>query len=159
MTVNSATINLIKEFEGLSLTPYKDQAGKLTIGWGHLILPGERFTSITEREAENLLRKDLSVAELAVRAMTHHSINITAPEHANRFGALVSFAFNVGRDAYRHSTLRAKVNAKDYEEAARQFLRWVYVTDPVTGQKVVSRGLQRRRKAEAALFMRPVDNV
>ena len=31
----------IKKNEGFSLTPYKDQLGHLTIGYGHLILPNE----------------------------------------------------------------------------------------------------------------------
>ena len=31
----------IKKNEGFSLTPYKDQLGYLTIGYGHLILPNE----------------------------------------------------------------------------------------------------------------------
>ena len=35
-------INRIKENEGFSLTPYKDQLGYLTVGYGHLILPNEK---------------------------------------------------------------------------------------------------------------------
>jgi lysozyme len=148
--INAAGVHLIKEFEGISLTPYKDQAGKLTVGIGHLVQPYERFTEITEQQAETILLKDLSEAERAVQALTLY--DITAPEHANRYAALVSFVFNLGRNAYRGSTLRAHVNARKFAEAADEFPRWRYVT--VDGKKIESKGLLRRRMAEKALFIK-----
>ena len=38
----SKLIKRIKKNEGFSSTPYKDQLGFLTIGYGHLILPNEK---------------------------------------------------------------------------------------------------------------------
>lgn len=153
--INDAGLQLVKSFEGLRLSVYNDQAGRQTVGWGHLILPGEHFTTITEREAENLLRKDLAIAERAIQAMT--LFPITAPEHANRYAALTSFVFNVGRDAYRGSTVRAKVNRNQYDQAADHLLDWCKITQPKTGLKVVSQGLLNRRRAERELFLRPVN--
>ena len=46
--------NRIKKNEGFSIKPYKDQLGNLTIGWGHLILPDEKF----------LLKKNISKTTL-----------------------------------------------------------------------------------------------
>lgn len=56
-TFNEAGLSLIKSFGGLKLTKYRDTAGKLTIGYGHLILPNEHFDNlITLQEADLLLR-------------------------------------------------------------------------------------------------------
>src|SRR5690606_33864855 len=63
LMVDARGLTLLKEFEGLRLEPYHDVGGKLTIGYGHLIKPGEFYTAISEQEAEALLREDLKVAE------------------------------------------------------------------------------------------------
>lgn len=39
---------------------------------------------------------------------------VTVPLNNNQFAALVSFAFNAGNGALRGSTLRKKLNKKDY---------------------------------------------
>ena len=43
-----------------NLTPYKDSKGILTIGYGHKILPNEKFTKITPKQALDLFYKDLA---------------------------------------------------------------------------------------------------
>ena len=68
------------------------------------------------------------------------------PLTQHQFDALVSFAYNVGVNALRTSTLRRKLNAGLYDEAADQFLRWN------RGGGRVLAGLTRRRKAERLLF-------
>jgi lysozyme len=65
----------------------------------------------------------------------------------NKLGAVVSFTYNLGAGNLRNSTLRRKINEEKWEEAAEQLLRW----NRAGGQ--VSRGLQRRREAERALFL------
>lgn len=134
-------IDCIKRFEGFSATPYEDVVGKLTIGYGHLIMPGECFAVLSYDEAEGLLRRDLGQAEKAVTDL------VTQPLSDNEFDALVSFTFNLGRNALRDSTLLRMVNAGNMEAAADQFLRWNHA-----GGKVVA-GLTRRRQAERSLFL------
>ena len=62
-------MNLVQKFEGLSLTRYGDATGLATIGYGHLIKPGEHYEEITEDEALELLHGDLQIAGSAVRTI------------------------------------------------------------------------------------------
>ena len=135
-------LNLIKEFEGLSLEKYKDAVGKWTIGYGHLILPSERFDRpLTESEAEDLLQSDLRKFEGGIIQY------VTARISQNQFDALVSFAFNLGLANLKGSTLLRLLNQGKYSEAAEQFLRW----NKAGGMAMP--GLTRRRAAERDLFL------
>lgn len=145
MRTNQAGINLIMEFEGLHLTPYRDPIGLWTIGYGHLItrsseLPEIWNRTITKEEARQLLKADLGRFERGVESLT------AVPLNENQFSALVSFCFNLGTGAYQRSTLRRKINRGEYDEAAREFRKWVYAGG------IKFRGLVRRRQAEEWLF-------
>ncbi|MDA0307515.1 MAG: lysozyme [Proteobacteria bacterium] len=136
-------INLIKRFEGFEPKIYLDAAGLPTIGYGHLLLPGEDEmfrNGISEAAGEALLIKDVLLAEQAVCRL------IKVPLTDGQFDALVSFAFNLGSGALQRSKLRRKVNLEEHEEVPDQFLRWVWAG----GRKL--RGLIRRRKREAILY-------
>lgn len=133
-------VALIKRFEGLMLEPYKDVGGKLTIGYGHLIRPGELYVSMTEKEAEALLLKDVAVAEAVVKR------NVKVKITPNQYSALVSLVYNIGEGHFDDSTLLEALNDGNYDEASRQFMRWVHVD----GDRV--RGLVTRRTAEKQLF-------
>ena len=140
MKTNQAGIDLIKQFEGYRLEPYKDAVGLPTIGIGHLIRHDESFTSLTQEEAEELLRKDLHYAESAVNQLINVSLN------ENQFSALVSFTFNLGSGILKASTLRMKLNRGEYDKIPQEIKRYCFA-----GGKKLS-GLARRREAEAALF-------
>ncbi len=145
MAVHERGLAVIRHFEGLRLTAYRDPVGLLTIGYGHTgpaAAPGRR---ITRAEAERLLAADLADAEAAVDAL------VRAPVPAERRAALVSLAFNIGRENLARSTLLRKLNAGDVAGAAEEFGRWVHGT--LRGRKVVLPGLVRRRAAERALFL------
>jgi len=143
--INQAGLELVKEREGFFERQYICPAGKTTIGYGHVIQPGERFTEPISRQlGEELLRGDLAVAEAAVARL------VTAALNENQFSALVSFTFNVGQGNLEESTLRRKLNAGDYAGAAEQFGRWVNAN----GKPLP--GLVTRRRLEAELFERPV---
>jgi len=142
--ISRSGLDKIKAHEALRLRPYKDQAGKWTIGYGHLILPHETNLltgQITESQALELLKNDLAIAEKAVNNMV--TVSITG----NQYDALVSLVFNIGIGAFAKSTLLKVLNEKNYTQAAREFLRWKYV-----GKKV-STGLFARRKREQRLFL------
>lgn len=134
---------LIKAHEGLRLEAYRCGAGVWTIGWGHTlnVHPGMR---ITLEQAEGLLANDVASVKAQLGNMMLKSGVKLAP---NRRDALTSFAFNVGIDALRRSTLWRKVthNADDPAIAA-EFARWKYA-----GGRIMP-GLVRRRADEAALY-------
>ena len=55
----------IKKNEGFSLTPYKDQLGYLTIGYGHLILPNEAHlieNKISKTQLKKIFAQDFNRA-------------------------------------------------------------------------------------------------
>jgi len=141
MKLNQAGLALLKEYEGFRPTPYKDQGGKLTIGYGHLIKPGEKFTTLTQAQAVELLQKDIAVAEASLRRY----LRVTLSE--NRYSAIVCWVFNLGEGNLAESTLLKKLNAADYDNVPEEILRWHRVS------KKPSRGLIRRRAAEAILFL------
>lgn len=134
---------LIKSFEGLELEAYLCPADIWTIGYGHTgnVKEGD---SITKAEAEALLDKDLQTFRNGVKRL------VKVPLNENQFGALVSFAYNLGLGSLQNSTLLKMLNAGDYTGAADQFLRW-----NKSGGKVLT-GLVRRREAERAVFLTPV---
>jgi len=142
---NPAGIELIKHFEGLRTTAYKDPVGIWTIGYGHTSMAGPPAVSegmtITEAEAEAILKQDLDIFERGVANA------LTIATNNDQFSAMVSFSFNVGLGALRTSTLLRKHNGRDVPGAADEFLRWVYA-----GGEILP-GLERRRKAERALYL------
>ena len=147
MNISKNGIDLIKKFEGCRLTAYKCPSMVYTIGYGHTsgVKKGQK---ITQKQAEAFLREDIKKFENGVNKY------VSVPLTQNQFDALVSFTYNCGLTAFKNSTLRKKLNAKDYTGAGKELLRW----NKAGG--VVLDGLKRRRKAEKALFDKiPVQSV
>lgn len=129
----------LKTEEGFSATPYFDYHGN-SIGYGHLIRPGEDLTYVTEAQATELLLSDVEWAERAVAGA------VTVPLTPGQFDALVLLAYNIGAPAFRASTLVRLLNAGDYDGAAAQFGRWVKAGGATLG------ALVDRRERERQLF-------
>lgn len=134
---------LIKRFEGLRLKAYICPAGKLTIGYGHVIKEHES-KEITLEDAERLLDIDCAVAMVRIRDLVKIKLS------DNRMQALISFVFNVGVGNFASSTLLKKINTADWNGAAKEFLRWDKAR--VNGKMKALPGLTKRRKAEMELF-------
>lgn len=141
-------LSLTAHFEGKRNETYLDPVGIPTICYGHTgpeVRPGLR---LTDKQCEDLLRKDFA----------HHRQGIarciTRPLNANQWGAVTSFAFNVGVAKVCKSTLVKKINQGDLRGAADEFPKWKYAS--LNGKPVVLPGLERRRAAERELFLRPV---
>lgn len=141
MRTSPVGVQLIRHFEGFSPTPYRCPGGYETIGYGHVMLPGEEWGAISKTEAEALLRQDIAEAELALRRF------IVVPVEDTQWDALASFVFNLGSGALERSTLRRRVNRGAHLAAAAEFHRWVWAG----GRKLP--GLIRRRAAEAELYL------
>jgi lysozyme len=141
--VTDEGLALIKRFEGFSPTIYTCPGGWPTIGYGHVVLEAERdrfANGIGEDEAEDLLRRDVRIAERAVLRL------IRVPLADGQFDALTSFAYNLGSGALQRSTLRRKVNRGEHGAVPAELRKWVWAG----GRKL--KGLVRRREAEAALY-------
>lgn len=139
MHTSQKGLDLIKSFEGLRLSAYKDVVGVVTIGYG--TTSGVKMgDTITKERAEELLREDVKRFEGYVDRL------VKVPLTQGMFDALVSFTYNLGPGALEKSTLLDQLNRGDYDGAAEQFGRWVKA-----GGKTLA-GLVRRRAAERALF-------
>ena len=152
MKINEAGISLIKKWEGNHgpkedglLHSYICPAGVWTISWGATYIEGAPVranTTITPEQGEDLLLADVGQAETAIGKL------ITAELTPNMFSALCSWTYNLGTGALQRSSLRRLyLNDGRYEEAADEFLRWVFCN----GRRL--RGLVLRRTDERALFL------
>jgi len=138
----------ISRFEGCVLRMYNDPTRNATIGVGHLIHlgpingrePAEFKRGITRQRALELLMSDAGNAARGVRQL------IKVPLNQQQLDALVSFAFNCGTGSLAISTLRARLNRREYAAVPLELNKWV-----LSGGKRLP-GLVRRRQAEGALF-------
>ncbi|WP_312056800.1 lysozyme [Acinetobacter courvalinii] len=146
MTTSKTGIDLITSFEDTKLKAYDDGVGVWTIGTGTTIYPDGRKVkkgdTCTPDQAKAYFAHDLKRFEKAVNQSVKVSIN------QNQFDALVSLTYNIGEQAFKDSTLLAKLNKGDYLGAADQFPRWN------KGGGKVLKGLVRRRADERALFLK-----
>ena len=113
--------------------------GTLTIGYGHIkgVRTGQR---ITQAQADKYLEEDVS------NAVSYVKKHVKVDLKQNEFDALVSFAYNVGGEQFKTSTLLKCVNSKDFKGAAQQFNKWIYSKGKKCG------GLVNRRAHERKLF-------
>ena len=81
--------------------------------------------------------------------------HVFAPLNQNQFDALVSFVFNIGVRAFRGSPTLRRLNEGRPLEAALAMEMWRKAD--LEGERIVIDALVRRRAAEKALFLRPVD--
>ena len=140
---NDAAVALIKTSEGLRLEAYPGGYTWL-IGYGHARTARKGMT-ITEAQAEALLRQDLADCEQAVTSQ------VTKDVTENMFGALVSFCYNLGPGGMARSSIISALNAGDYRQAADNFL--LYNKAKINGEKQVVPHLAERREKERALFL------
>lgn len=145
MRASENGINLIKQFEGCRLTAYQDSVGIWTIGYGWTqpvdCKPVAKGMVITQQKADDLLKQGVVQYENGVNSLVKVQLN------HNQFDALVDFAYNLGVNALKGSTLLKKLNTGDYAGAANEFTKW----NKAGGKELA--GLTRRREAEKSLFL------
>ena len=155
--LDKKVLDMIVHHEGCKLRPYQCPALLWTVGVGHVINPNHAKVLLAERKAlpipsgwdrvltmgevDEILAKDLARFESGVRRLCPNGLN------PGRFGALVSFAFNVGLGNLQNSTLRMKHNRGEFESAADEFMKW----NKAGGKEL--KGLTTRRKDERALYL------
>lgn len=142
--ISQTGLELIKNFEGLHRRSERLPDGGWIVGYGHTRSAREGV-EVTEREAEYLLRYDLQETERLV------SNSVLAPLNQNEFDALVSFAWNIGKDAYLASDVLKYVNSGEMLAAAESFGAWRKAE--IDGRLIVLDALVRRRAAEKNMFL------
>lgn len=114
-TLSKQAIDILKSIEELATMPYDDQTGSeiknwgesATIGYGHLISKSDwpRYKDgISEKEAQELFQSDLTPFMDVVRNSA--TVNITQ----NEFDAMVIFAFNIGSNGFKDSSVIKIIN-------------------------------------------------
>lgn len=140
MKTSENGLELIKRHEGCRLTAYKCPAGVWTIGYGHTGADVVSGMTITQQQADELLRKDVQWAEDAVN---RENLRL----NQNQFDALVSFVYNVGAGNFRSSTLLKMLRVNpDSLNIRTEFGKWCKAKGSTLP------GLALRRKQEAELY-------
>ena len=146
-TLTDTGLRLLKQFEGFRNNVYQDAVGYWTIGYGHLVKTTDPYhpygpvKTISNAEADELLRQDTNEAQDAVRSM------VTVPLNSNQFDALTSLVYNIGRGNFSRSPVLQLLNQGNYQGAAKAFGNHVYAK----GQ--VLEGLISRRNHEIGVFL------
>lgn len=140
--VLALAVPVVKHFEGTVFKTYPDPA----LGWkvptactGHTGPELRSGQTWTREECDEMLAADLADHNAGLVACV--KVPISEEEHA----AYLSFAFNVGVNAFCGSTAVRKLNAGDRTGACAELSNWTR-----SGGKVLP-GLVRRRAAERQL--------
>ena len=150
--INIAKEALVKPFEGYAYRlpngdcqSYPDPGtggDPWTIGWGTTgpsIIKGLIWT---QNRAEVAQQEHLIYFTTALLKLSPSLISV----QDRKLAALISFVYNCGLGNYRISTLKKRVDSKDWNSAATEILKW----NKAAGR--VMPGLTKRRMAEAMLL-------
>lgn len=144
--ISDVGLELIKKYEGFRSKPYLCPANVPTIGYGTTFYPNGTKVKLSdppidEEHATFLLKENLKIYENAVDTFTRDDIS------QHQFDALVSFAYNLGVDALKKSTLLRKINTNPNDKSIlNEFDKWCFAA----GKKLP--GLMKRREDEANLY-------
>ena len=157
MNISPKAVEMVKHHEGVRFKPYRCPAKLWTIGVGHVLYPDQGKMPVDQRdgyalrpednrtfsaeEVNAILRNDLARFERGVGQLIPVALT------QGQYDACVSFAFNVGLGTLQRSTFRQKVLRGEKDAAIASLLQYCKA-----GGKVL-KGLENRRKDEAALFM------
>jgi lysozyme len=136
MRISNNGLDIIKKYEGFSEIEYKCPAGKRTIGYGHVMLHGEKYNIISKCLATELLRNDIVTAENIVNKYV--KVQLTQ----NQFDALISLVYNWGGANFINSKGLQKLNDNDKIGAKLEFME----VNKVRGK--IYNGLINRREEE-----------
>jgi lysozyme len=145
LAVSKNLIAFMESWEGYYATGYSSlDYWNVTIGYGHVELPGESFTSLTKSEAEQLLLTDLQ-SQGYIKSVQKEFSGCNLSQ--NKFDALVDLSYNLGTNIWSSINLTDDIKSG----ASGAVLRHDFdALDYCNG--VASTGLLRRREAEWTMF-------
>lgn len=154
MTIAKEGIALIKEFEGMHtrlaggmVKPYYCPSRVATVGIGTTVWPDGRKVQITDAPITEARAEECLMLDLDRKYAPPVDRAITVPMHSLMRAAAVSLAYNIGTGAFGKSTALRMINQRRFSEVPRAFAMY-----RMGGGKVLG-GLERRRKAEALMFL------
>lgn len=149
----SSIIASLLPWEGDFKTPYRDQAGVLTVCKGITgpgVIEGKTYT---QDECDAL---ETAYVTKMVKKM---GMCVHVPMSNTEWIAYGHWSYNVGTYSFCHSTLNRKLNAEDRVGACHEMGKWTYLTLP-SGQKINCRdkkskcgGLPKRRDFEVNMCL------
>ena len=149
-TISDIGLRLIKAYEGYWPEARELLSGGKVVGFGHRVADNG-IESLTEDEAEDVLKDDLAPIEDLINSRVHASMT------QSQFDALCSLVFSIGEEAFMSSNMLHALNRGQVIEASNGFDLWR--KGNINGQVYVVDALVRRRTAEKALFLRPTQRI
>lgn len=151
-TIATPGIALIKSFESCSLTAYQHAGDIPTIGWGNTYYEDNSKVklgqTITQRRAdqlfENLVNRDFA-------SLVNEHVTVADQLTQNQFDALCCYAYNVAPKTFKNSPIVMLVNADPNNPKIAE----VWVKTNIRPGSQFTKGLTRRRTAEAKLYFQP----
>lgn len=143
MIASNAAVSFIASYEGFSATAYRGvDYQNLTIGYGHVIMPGESFISLTKDQALTLLKIDLAGYVKSVNNEFGTILN------QNKFDALVSFCYNTSKGVWSQANLTNDIKSGASNAVLKtDFTNWSHCNGAVV------QGLLNRRLDEWEMFV------
>jgi len=135
LSISATALITIASNEGYVGETYTDAVGIPTIGFGET--KGVKYGQRTD-PVRALIQLNASMDDHAKGIAKCINVPISQGE----YDAYISFAYNVGVNAFCTSTLNKKLNAMDYDGACKELLRW-----NKAGGRVLN-GLTKRREQE-----------
>ena len=135
--INVEGLALLKKLEGCRLNAYQDVKGIWTVGYGHTGSDVFRGLSITQPQAEDLLKQDL-------QRFYHVDQYLSERVNDNQYAAIICFVYNIGLRPFKMSKTLTLVNDGECPDD-----EWIGF-DHVDG--VPNKGLRNRRLAELTLY-------
>jgi lysozyme len=136
----------IRTREAFVARVYDDGVGNRTVGYGHMLRPGESFPGgLTTAQAEELFAKDVE------RIVSPVLDRITVALTQNQVDAIGSFVFNVGPGNFVRSIL-PNLNLGNHQGVIASMFKYITGKNQRTGERITLRGLLKRRQEEVALY-------
>jgi len=136
------TIQFLKKHEGFADgKAYMCPGGHKTIGYGHIILEGETFDVLTEKQADSLLRVDFDKA----LKLVDKTVKLTGARKL----AIAHFVFAKGIGTFLNSGLKEKIDRG--EPIDDELIKWCYYRNK-NGERVKSQHALNIRMWEIDLY-------
>ena len=130
----------IKEEEGYRDTIYKDTLNFATIGYGHLVLPRDKFkegVKYSQKELETVFEYDFAIAKQDMESLTK---DLDIVDGAKEI--LIHMCFQLGKPKVsKFKKMFEALGKKDYDSAANEMLDslWAKKHTPARAERLAKR--------------------